>query len=284
MRALLVFTAAAAAAVSAAAFRAAVVQNTPVFGSTDAETISLNLAAYAIAVNNASANGAQIVVLPEFGLGVNTSSCVSPQATTAFCEPVPYTVGVDSPCASPNATAPIQVQAACLAQTHNISVAINSCEALPEGNAAGLPAGNYNVELVYEGGSGRLLANYRKTHVWFTNCFLSPATAELVTFTLPLEPTNSSAGSLRLGIFTCFDILFSDPAAVLADTYGIKHFVYSAAIPLVGSAAQELWTGVHNATLFGSNLQEGESGIYVSGSRVTPVPSSGQHVLVADVL
>lgn len=273
----------AAAIAATGAFKAGVIQHSPLNGQTDAETIALNLAAYSTLIETAATGGAQLAVLPEFGLGIDTSACTTPQAPSAFCEPIPYVVGIESPCSLPNASTPIQVNASCAAKQNNVAVAINTCEALPQGNSAGLPAGAYNVELVYEAGTGRLLALYRKTHVWFTSCFLAPTTPELVTFTLPLVPSNSSAGSLRLGIFTCFDILFSTPGPVLADKYGVKHFVYSAAIPLVASAAQELWSAAHGATLFGSNLQTGESGIYVNGTRVTAPPAAGDCVLFADV-
>lgn len=73
------------------AFRVAVVQHQVVTADTDDGTISANLDKYANATSQAAAAGAQLVVFPEFALGMNTGACVSAQTPSAFCEPVSWT-------------------------------------------------------------------------------------------------------------------------------------------------------------------------------------------------
>ncbi len=82
-----------------------------------------------------------------------------------------------------------------------------------------------------------------------------------------------------LGVFTCFDILFSTPAPELVAN-GVHHFLYSAAIPLVGAAAESTWSWLHASTLIGSNLQDGQSGVFVNGTRITATPASGANVVL----
>jgi len=199
---------------------------------------------------------------------------------------IPYDAGI-APCNVANASAatPIQAAASCLAQQYGLAVAINTCEDATSGATDagdGDAVGNYNTELVYDA-EGRMVARYRKSHPFYAKCFLTPAQPDLVTFTLPASAGDPSAGSLTIGVFTCFDIMFPSPGPVLA-AQGVRHFVYSAAIPLVGSAAQSLWSYAHSAVLFGSNLQDGQSGVYSNGTRLTVAPPGGvDFVLFADV-
>ncbi|RYY37215.1 hypothetical protein EON62_01280 [archaeon] len=171
---------------------------------------------------------------------------------------VPFAMG-DVACGSGY---PIQSNASCWARRYGIVVAINSCEAAAEGN--------YNVELVYNA-TGALVAKYRKVHPWYTKCFVTPATPDYIVAPLPFG---------NFGIFTCFDIMWPTPGPVLVNQYGIRHFIYSAAIPLIGSAAEALWSDVHGSLLLSSNLMDGQSGVFVNGTRLTPVPASGQDVIM----
>ena len=107
-------------------------------------------------------------------------------------------------------------QVACLAQKHQVFVSVNLCETV-----AG--EGNYNLQAVVDG-TGRLVAKYHKTHPYFTTCFVTPSTVPVVTFNL--------SSTVTVGIFTCFDILFSQPVDSLL-AKGIRVFSYSASIPKV---------------------------------------------------
>ena len=87
-----------------------------------------------------------------------------------------------------------------------------------------------------------------------------------------------------VGIFTCFDVAFPSPGPALA-ALGVRAFVFSAAIPIVDRAAALAWSDLYNSTLFNSNLQAGESGVFQRGRALTdpPPPAGGLAVLVADV-
>ena len=74
---------------------------------------------------------------------------------------------------------------------------------------------------------------------------------------------------------TCYDILFPEPGPELV-AEGVRHIIYSAAIPVVGSAGMSLWTAKYSAVLIGSDLQEGESGVFINGTRASPVPPRTQ--------
>jgi predicted amidohydrolase len=259
----------------ASGLKAAVVQHVGVNSTAEpTEVIKGNLAKYSNATAIASAQGAEIVVFPEFGLGLPADSCENPQAVTPFCETVPYLVG-QSPCESNGALdTPIQYSVSCLAQQHGLYVAVNTCEATVEGN--------YNTEIVYEPLTGNMVAKYRKVNPWYTKCFLKPSQPDLVYFNFT---ENGKPTQRQLGLMTCFDILFPTPGPVLASPpYNIKTFVYSASIPMIGGDVQALWSGAHNAVILGSNLATGQSGVWRNGTRLTPVPpSQGDAVLVADV-
>ena len=116
---------------------------------------------------------------------------------------------------------------------------------------------------------------YRKMHPWEEKCF-QPAEENLVTFT--------HRGSAPIGVFVCKDILYSTPGPALAEA-GVRHFVYSAQIPIVGSAAQAGWSGLYNATLIASDQGDGQSGVYLQGKRITKASwvTSADEVIVAQV-
>lgn len=273
--------AALAAGVEAGSYRAAVVQITLAADN----TLKSNLATYTAAAAAAAQAGADIITFPEFALGLPTSDCTSPTTPPAggFCEPMAPAGGV-APCGSSDSPSwpPIQATASCAAQAAKAYVAVNTCEL---GTPVDDPSGAvqaWNTQLVYDR-SGALVARYRKSHPFFTKCFAKPSVPDLVTFnfTAPSLPT-----PLTMGVFTCYDILFSSPGPVLAEA-GVEHFVYSAAIPLVDSLAVETWSAYHNATMLNADLQAGQSGIFVRGKRVTASPPSSSpppfSLVVADV-
>jgi predicted amidohydrolase len=177
-----------------AGYTAAVVQHTPIIGKFPEETITANLALYTTVAAAARAAGAQIINFPEFGLGMNTENCSSPQLqkSSTFCESVTVPLGTLL-CGNATAAAatPIQQNASCIAQANGLWLGINTCE-----RGA---AGAYNTELVFAP-NGTLVGVYRKMHPWFTKCFLPGQNLVTVDATADLGVT--------LGLMTCYDILF----------------------------------------------------------------------------
>ena len=144
-----------------------------------------------------------------------------------------------------------------MAQEMNVTLAVNVCE----GDVSGT---NWNTQAIF-GSDGTLLTKYRKTHPFKKKCFQVPPTLELITF-------NISSLPFEVGVFTCKDILYPTPSNNLYNN-GIRHFVYSSAIPLVGKAVKELWTDVHkDSFLMASDASAGEAGVFSNGKKL-PVNS-----------
>lgn len=267
---------AAEAAAAGSTFVAAAIQHeaaTYPAGSTPAEIQQANLQGYSTEAVQSAHLGAHIAVFPEFGLlpGDILGKCETPSDMAAYCEPIPALGdprGVPCNHASEYADSPVLVAASCMAKNASIIVSVNTC-----GHDAG-SSSYYNTQIVMSE-SGELLAVYRKSHVWFKKCFNEPSTPDLVTF-------NASFG-VEFGMFTCYDILFSTPGPALAKQ-GIRHFITSDAIPLVGSAADKLWSWRYGSSLVASDNRAGEGGIFLKGSQVSKkLPTKGPGIAVATV-
>jgi predicted amidohydrolase len=110
------------------AYTAAVVQHQVRTASTAADTIAANIAQFQAHAVSASQRGANIVVFPEFALGMPTDACTTPQETAAtpFCEPVSYAAGA---VLCDDAAAPAMARNfSCIARATKTWVTVNSCE------------------------------------------------------------------------------------------------------------------------------------------------------------
>jgi len=77
--------------------------------------------------------------------------------------------------------------------------------------------------------------------------------------------------------------MFSTPGPALADE-GVKHFLTSAAIPLVGATADKVWSWRYGSALIASDLETGQSGVWSKGTRLSAdAPKSGAAIVTADV-
>lgn len=264
---------------------AAVVQHDVLVADSPMDTMLLNLASYHRDAQSAAAKGAQVIVFPEFGLispydlkecTVNASSKSSfpstirseesnSTAVSKYCVIVP-SVG-DNPCGDmSNNFSSVIVQSSCIARNASLVASINLCEKSVSNSS------HYNTQVVFDE-TGVVAAVYRKTHVFFHGCFDEPSHTEVVFFL--------SSFGVHFGIFTCYDILFEQPARTLLDK-GIKHFLYSASIPVVGSLVQGVWSYNHSTVLLASNLGKMESGVYDNGMRITPpAPKAGECILLS---
>jgi len=192
--------------------------------------------------------GATLIITPEFALSSNVwrSACRSPiNAATPWCPSLPQniTCGDNTPYST----------LACLSKEYQITGAVNLCE----GDANGT---NWNTQAVF-GPDGILITKYRKTHPYLTKSFQAPLQPELIHFNITTLP-------FPIGIFTCKDILYSTPANNLYKM-GIRHFIYSSAIPLVGNVVKELWSDRHKqAYLMASDASRGQSGVFTSGKKI----------------
>ena len=103
---------------------------------------------------------------------------------------------------------------------------------------------------------------YRKFHPFWLTCFATP---DLVYDNIEIASRSDPSHSVKLGCFTCYDIVFSEPKDGLVKR-GVKLFSYSSAIPLIGVAAVKLFSWLSNSTVVSSNNILGESGIFASGT------------------
>ncbi|XP_072431799.1 biotinidase-like [Chiloscyllium punctatum] len=208
-----------------------------------------NLDIYQEQVFAASKQGAKIIVFPEDGLQgfqFNRTSIFP------YLEPIPDPNVVHwNPCLHPtvyNGTE-VLLQLSCMARNGNMYLVANmgerqTCE---QSDPKCPPDGRYhfNTNVVFDA-EGTLIAKYRKWNLYFEHAYDTPKTVQHVIF------NTSFAG--RFGIFTCFDILFYEPAVSLIENYGVKQIVFPTAwmnqLPLL-SAVQ-----FHQAfaTAFGINL------------------------------
>lgn len=255
-------------------FLAAVVQHEQVASGTSspAEVMEANMAQYSVSALQAVDEGAQVIVFPEFGLFPSdfNKKCSQPSDMAPWCEQVPSpgdSAGIPCDNVHSFASSPTTVATSCMGKNVSSIVSVNMCEYVPANGSDG--AKYFNTQLVV-GESGRVLAKYRKSHVFFTKCFDQPATPDLVTF-------NASFG-VEFGLFTCYDILFSSPGPALVKQ-GVRHFLTSAAIPIVGSVADRVWSWKEGSALVASQLPAGQGGVWLKGSRESKsLPDSGNAV------
>jgi predicted amidohydrolase len=233
---------------STAALRVGAAQLTSLSNSTPQATILTNAAKF---VKMASASHAGLIVFPEFALigDFNFLSCQSPSDLEPYSEPI-GPAGTRVECLTSLFT-PLQ-HIGCLVPTKFISY--NTVE--KDGS------NYYNTQVVTF--NYTIVARYRKFHVFYTKCFTSPK-LELVTFNV--------SSVYRFGIFTCFDILFSDPKMDLVKM-GVKYFSYSSAIPVIGHDAVALFSGLYNVSVVSANNDLGEGGVVIDGKFGAACPAS----------
>ncbi|XP_057595106.1 pantetheine hydrolase VNN2-like isoform X1 [Hippopotamus amphibius kiboko] len=174
------------------------------------------------AIKQAAEQGAQIIVTPEDALygWKFTRETIFP-----YLEDIPDPSVNWIPCEEPYrfGHTPVQARLSCLAKNNSIYVLANagdkkSCNSR---DSTCPPNGHYqyNTNVVYDA-KGKLVARYHKYHLYSEPQFDVPEKPELVTF-------NTTFG--KFGIFTCFDILFHDPAVTLVEDFHVDTILFPAA-------------------------------------------------------
>uniref|UniRef100_A0A7S3LY01 CN hydrolase domain-containing protein n=1 Tax=Palpitomonas bilix TaxID=652834 RepID=A0A7S3LY01_9EUKA len=193
-----------------------------------------------------------VVVFPEFAIGPD--SYLSKSGLLPYCLPTamlqdPKSQGSDL-LASFRETA----------KQFDVVVLLNLCEQADDIL--------YNTDVIIAG-DGLTEALYRKTHPFYINVFSSPTTTEHVVVNVPrLGP--------KIGVFTCFDIAFKEPAVTLRGE-GIDTFLYPSALAVFGPVSQsivELWTHAHNATLVSASYGSTATGCFRHGKHIDGITMS----------
>ncbi|KAM7135099.1 pantetheine hydrolase VNN2 [Molossus nigricans] len=174
------------------------------------------------AIKRAAEQGAKIIVTPEDAL---YGWKFSRETIFPYLEDVPDPEVGWIPCQDPHrfGHTPIQARLSCLAKNNSIYVLANIGDKKPcnSYDSRCPPNGyyQYNTNVVYDM-TGQLVARYHKYHLYSEPQFDVPEKPELVTF-------NTTFG--RFGIFTCFDILFHDPAVTLVKDFQVDTVLFPTA-------------------------------------------------------
>ncbi|XP_036271266.1 vascular non-inflammatory molecule 2 [Pipistrellus kuhlii] len=221
------------------------------------------------AIQQAAAQGAQIIVTPEDALygWKFTRETIFP-----YLEDIQDPRVAWIPCQDPHrfGDTPVQARLSCLAKNNSIYVLANIGDKKPcNSHKSTCPPNGYyqyNTNVVYDA-KGQLVARYHKYNLYSEPQFDAPENPELVTF-------NTAFG--KFGIFTCFDILFHDPAVTLVKDLQVDTILFPTAwinvLPLLTAIEfHSAWAMGMRVNLLAANIHHVQqnmtgSGIYAPDS------------------
>ncbi|XP_032956316.1 pantetheinase-like isoform X3 [Rhinolophus ferrumequinum] len=175
------------------------------------------------AIISAAKQGAHIIVTPEDGIyGWNFNR----ESIYPYLEDIPNPQVNWIPCNHPNrfGHTPLQERLSCLAKENSIYIVANIGDKKPcNSSDPQCPSDGryqYNTDVVFDS-QGKLVARYHKQNLFMgEDQFNKPTESEVVTFDTPFG---------RFGMFTCFDILFHDPAVTLVEDFHVDTIVFPTA-------------------------------------------------------
>ncbi|XP_048808163.1 biotinidase isoform X2 [Lagopus muta] len=240
------------------------------------ELMGRNLDIYDQQVAAAARQGAQIIVFPEDGIhGFNfTRRSIYP-----YLDFVPHSDSVKwNPCREKYLFSDTEVlqRLSCMALKNKIFLVANLGTKQPcEHTDPHCPRdGRYqfNTNVVFND-AGTLVATYRKHNLYFEYAFDTPPEPDYQLFDTPF------AG--KFGMFTCFDILFFEPAVNLIRQYNVKQIVYPTAwmnqLPLLSAVEfQQAFATAFSVNILAANIHHPTLGMTGSGI-YTPVKSFIYH-------
>ncbi|KAL3862426.1 hypothetical protein ACJMK2_008392 [Sinanodonta woodiana] len=187
-------------------------------------TMMQNLMVYQSQANIARQKNVDLLVFPEdglYGMGF-TRAAIEP-----YLEYIPdYETDPWNPCENPVKYPSTEVQffLSCLAKNNSLYIVANVgdkqlCNKSDDPKCPVDGHYQYNTNVVYDK-TGKLVAKYHKVNLFYEFQFDNPVNETLVTFDTPFG---------KFGTFTCFDILFHDPAMRLIEEKGIRNIVFPTA-------------------------------------------------------
>uniref|UniRef100_A0A2D4P0Y7 Biotinidase n=2 Tax=Micrurus surinamensis TaxID=129470 RepID=A0A2D4P0Y7_MICSU len=224
-----------------------------------------NLDIYEEQVINAAKEGAQIIIFPEDGIqGFNfTRASIYP-----YLDFIPNLDSMTwNPCKEFYLFNDTEVlhQLSCMALTNQMFLVVNlgTKEPCMQSDPHCPPDGRYqfNTNVVFNN-NGTLIARYRKQNLYFEYAFNTPPEIDYTVFYTPF------AG--RFGIFTCFDILFYEPAITLINQYNVTQVAYPTAwmnqLPLLSAIEfQQAFATAFKINLLAANIHHPDLGMTGSG-------------------
>ena len=206
----------------------------------------MNLSLYEETAKAAKADGAQIIVFPEFGVS-GIWNCLSSSRIEPFAQPVGEP-GDDL--TQLDDSSPIVRQLATIAKNCSIVVVANVCEKTKDGKL-------YNTEVAIDA-TGKLLAKYHKMHPFLIQTFDTPTEKEVVTF--------ETSFGVTFGLFICKALLHSEPQTSII--HGCSSSGSSTVVPQIAYSVYfssnwlsrwyiSSWAKKNGATILVSNLGGG---------------------------
>ncbi|XP_015682688.1 pantetheinase isoform X1 [Protobothrops mucrosquamatus] len=249
-----------------------------------------NIDIYEDAIQKAAKQGAHIIVTPEDGI---YGFFFTRETIYPYLEDIPDPQVNWIPCTDPKrfGPAPVQKRLSCLARNNTIYVVANMGDKKECSNEDSTCPGDghyqYNTDVVFDP-EGKLVARYHKFNLFqLEHQFDFPKEPELVTF-------NTSFG--KFGLFTCFDILFHDPAVALVSQLSVDTILFPTAwmnvlphltaIEFHSAWAMGMRVNVLAANTHNTSLTMTGSGIYTpSGSQAYHYDDKlmNGHLLVAEI-
>ncbi|XP_020635535.3 pantetheinase isoform X1 [Pogona vitticeps] len=176
------------------------------------------------AIKMAAKQGAHIIVTPEDGI---YGFSFTRETLYPYLEDIPDPQVNWIPCTEPErfGPAPVLVRLSCLASDNAIYVVANMGDKKPcnftDPDCPSDGRYQYNTDVAFDS-QGKLVARYHKLNLFMIEQlhFDAPKEPELVTF-------NTTFG--KFGLFTCFDILFHDPAVVLVSNLHVDTIIFPTA-------------------------------------------------------
>ncbi|XP_076681446.1 vanin-like protein 3 isoform X2 [Andrena cerasifolii] len=221
-------------------------------------TLKANTEAYIKYIEEASKEGADIIVFPEDGLTsvmMPDKSRMKPWSTA-----VPSALDEYVPCTGNREDiSDILRMVSCAAKENRIYVVINIAERKSDSNNE---THYYNTNAVFDR-TGKIIARYRKVNLFNEYPrFDVTETPEIVTFDTDF--------GVKFGTFICFDILFHVPALNLTRIEGVSNFVYPVAwgseLPFLTALEMQFgWSFSENVNLLAAGYHGTESGHMGSG-------------------
>uniref|UniRef100_A0A6J0SHZ0 Biotinidase n=2 Tax=Pogona vitticeps TaxID=103695 RepID=A0A6J0SHZ0_9SAUR len=229
------------------------------------ELMNRNLDVYEEQVMAAVKQGAQIIIFPEDGIhGFNfTRTSIYP-----YLDFIPYPLSVKwNPCKEADLFNDTEVlhRLSCMALKNQVFLVANmgTKQFCTHSDPYCPPDGRYhfNTDVVFSE-SGTLIARYRKQNLYFEYAFNIPPEIDYTIFDTPF------AG--KFGIFTCFDILFYEPAVNLIMQHNVKQVAYPTAwmnqLPLLSAIEfQQAFATAFNINLLAANIHHPDLGMTGSG-------------------
>ena len=257
------------------------------------EVMMENIAVFQEQSRLAKEKGADIIVFPEDGL---YGWAFTRNEIYLYLDDIPNPSSLTTswnPCTEPDLFENTEVThiLSCMARNFSIAVVANMgdvkyCSKTSDPNCPNDGRYQFNTDVAFDT-DGTLLASYHKVHLFsIEKTYFNVPQPEAVTF--------MTSFGVRFGVFTCFDLLFHDPAIVLGES--VRNIVFPTAwmdgLPtLISIGIQQGWSRALSVNFLAANqhyptYRMTGSGIYSSGDAlqyIHDMQTSEGHLLVARV-